>query len=105
MNVLLVALDTVRADHLSCYGYRYRTTPNIDELAEITEGYSGADLEALVREAALQALREDINTTKVHMRHFEKALTIVKPSITPLFQSNASYLKIICIYNEKNNIP
>jgi len=34
MNVLLVALDTVRADHLSCYGYRYRTTPNIDELAE-----------------------------------------------------------------------
>ena len=32
MNVLLIALDTVRADHLSWY--RYRTTPNIDELAE-----------------------------------------------------------------------
>ncbi|RKY04890.1 sulfatase [Candidatus Poribacteria bacterium] len=33
MNVLLIALDTVRADHLSCYGYRYETSPNLDRLA------------------------------------------------------------------------
>ncbi|GAB4323435.1 MAG: sulfatase [Promethearchaeota archaeon] len=29
-NLLLVAFDTTRADHLSCYGYRRRTTPNVD---------------------------------------------------------------------------
>ncbi len=32
-NVLLVVLDTVRADHLSLYGYPRPTTPNIDRLA------------------------------------------------------------------------
>jgi len=32
-NVLLVVLDTVRADHLSCYGYGRLTTPNIDRIS------------------------------------------------------------------------
>ena len=33
-NVLLISLDTCRADHLSCYGYPHKTTPNIDKIAE-----------------------------------------------------------------------
>ena len=32
-NVLLLTIDTVRADHLSCYGYGRETTPNIDAFA------------------------------------------------------------------------
>jgi len=32
-NVLLVTLDTTRADHLSCYGYGVHTSPVLDELA------------------------------------------------------------------------
>lgn len=32
-GVLLVTLDAVRADHLSCYGYHLKTTPFIDDLA------------------------------------------------------------------------
>ena len=32
-NVLLVSIDTLRADHLSCYGYAEATSPNIDALA------------------------------------------------------------------------
>jgi len=51
------------------------------KLAEITEGYTGADIEALVREAGLRALREDINAKEIMMRHFEDALQVVKPSI------------------------
>jgi arylsulfatase A-like enzyme len=35
-NVILITIDTLRADHLSCYGYHLRTSPNIDKLA--TEG-------------------------------------------------------------------
>ncbi len=30
-NVILIVLDTVRADHLSCYGYEQPTTPNLDK--------------------------------------------------------------------------
>lgn len=32
-NVLLVTLDTTRADHLGCYGYPGQITPNLDRLA------------------------------------------------------------------------
>ena len=32
-NVLLIVLDSVRADHLSCYGHPRSTTPNLDALA------------------------------------------------------------------------
>ena len=32
-NVLLVTIDTLRADHLGCYGFRPARTPNIDRLA------------------------------------------------------------------------
>ena len=32
-NVVLISIDTCRADHLSCYGYKQKTTPNIDALA------------------------------------------------------------------------
>src|SRR5262245_21569437 len=33
-RVVLVTIDTLRADHLSCYGYPRRTTPFLDSLAE-----------------------------------------------------------------------
>jgi arylsulfatase A-like enzyme len=32
-NVVLITIDTLRADHLSSYGYRLRTSPHIDQLA------------------------------------------------------------------------
>lgn len=32
-NVLIISLDTLRADHLSCYGNEHRTSPRIDALA------------------------------------------------------------------------
>ncbi|RLG16811.1 hypothetical protein DRN62_02930, partial [Nanoarchaeota archaeon] len=33
-NVILITLDTLRADHLSLYGYPLNTTPNLDRIAE-----------------------------------------------------------------------
>ena len=35
-RVVLISIDTCRADYLGCYGYPESTTPNIDQLA--TEG-------------------------------------------------------------------
>lgn len=33
-NIILLTVDALRADHLSCYGYPYPTTPHIDRLAD-----------------------------------------------------------------------
>jgi transitional endoplasmic reticulum ATPase len=54
---------------------------NLDKLSKETDGYSGADLEALSREAAMFALREDLKAKEITSKHFDKALKKVKPSI------------------------
>jgi len=55
---------------------------DLEKLAEMTEGYTGADLEALCREAAMIALREALKPRPVAMRHFLRALKQVQPSLT-----------------------
>jgi transitional endoplasmic reticulum ATPase len=52
------------------------------DLAKKTVGYSGADIEAVCREAAMLALREDIKTKIVKQPHFDAALLKVRPSLT-----------------------
>jgi len=54
----------------------------ITDFAKETEGYTGADLESVVREAGLLALREDIAANIVQKKHFDEAMKKVKPSIT-----------------------
>jgi len=67
----------------------------LEELAERTEGYSGADIEAVCREAGMLAIREALKPgvsreeakeiakkIKITRRHFEEALKKVKPSLT-----------------------
>jgi transitional endoplasmic reticulum ATPase len=68
---------------------------DLDRLARRTEGYVGADVEAVAREAAMAASREfihsvdpeDIDDTignvRITMAHFEDALDEVAPSVTP----------------------
>jgi transitional endoplasmic reticulum ATPase len=53
----------------------------LEELAEKTEGYVGADIESVCREAAIFALREDINSKEITIKHFEKALEKVPASV------------------------
>jgi len=43
-NVILISIDTLRADHLGCYGYARETSPNIDRMAG--EGVVFSDLVA-----------------------------------------------------------
>ena len=56
---------------------------NLVDLSKKTEGYSGADIEALCRKAGVTALHENIKIEKVSKRHFEAALNKINPSTTP----------------------
>src|SRR5207253_904439 len=45
-NVVLISLDTTRADHLGCYGYPRPTSPNLDRLAARGVRYANARSQA-----------------------------------------------------------
>jgi transitional endoplasmic reticulum ATPase len=75
------------ATRLQIFKIHTRNTPlakdvDLEKLANITKGYAGSDIEAICREAGLMALREDPNANEVCMRHFEKAIKKIRPSIT-----------------------
>ncbi|MGC9071523.1 MAG: AAA family ATPase, partial [Acidilobus sp.] len=72
---------------------------NLDEIADMTKGYTGADIAALAKEAAMAALREFIKSGKVDLtkegeikksilealkvnrRHFLEAMKVVRPTL------------------------
>jgi transitional endoplasmic reticulum ATPase len=56
---------------------------DVNQLATMTRYYSGADIEGLCREAAMHALRKDINTKEVTMKDFQEAIKEAGPSVTP----------------------
>jgi transitional endoplasmic reticulum ATPase len=55
---------------------------DLESLADRTNGYSGADLEDLVRRAGLHALRSDLDAQTVGMGFFETALKETRASVT-----------------------
>lgn len=56
---------------------------SLDDLAEKTERFTGADLEDLTRRAGLIALRQSIDASTVSKEDFAMALQEVRPSVTP----------------------
>ncbi len=56
---------------------------DLNQLTTLTKYYSGADIESLCREAAMHALRRDVNSQEVTMQDFQEALKEMGPSITP----------------------
>jgi len=65
MRILFLDLDTLRPDHLSCYGYHRDTSPNIDRIAAEGvrfEGYHCSDAPCLPSRAALVSGRFGIHS-------------------------------------------
>jgi len=55
---------------------------SIGELVKLTEGFVGADVESLVREASLNALRKSMDSSEVCRVDFDEAFMRVKPSVS-----------------------
>jgi transitional endoplasmic reticulum ATPase len=72
---------------------------NLAKLVKLSEGFVGADVESLVREAALHALREDRDAKEVNMPDFETALNKVKASVSK--DTAQRYKKIEELYLKK----
>ena len=55
---------------------------SVDLLAMSSDGYSGAEIAAVCREASLAAMTESLDATEVCQRHFNAALVRVRPQTT-----------------------
>lgn len=56
---------------------------NLESIVNETEGYSGAEVNAVCHEAAMAALEEDLEIKYVEYRHFQKALKLITPRTPP----------------------
>ncbi|KAL0446996.1 UNVERIFIED_CONTAM: Cell division control protein 48B [Sesamum latifolium] len=67
---------------------------DLQQIAQDTELFTGAELEGLCREAGIVALREDISATVVCNRHFQTVMRSLRPALTREdIDSYASFLK------------
>ncbi|MEA1905078.1 MAG: CDC48 family AAA ATPase [Candidatus Hadarchaeota archaeon] len=83
--ILVPAPDReARLEILKIHTRKMSLTKDVDlgALAAQTEGYSGSDLAALCREAAMLVLRGDLKAKEVKQEHFLKTMEGIKPSIT-----------------------
>ena len=56
---------------------------NLETLARRMDGYSGADIESVIREAAMYALRRNADSSIVNLKDIDEAMADIAPSITP----------------------
>ena len=77
--------QTAREDLLKIHTQEMPLAEDVDisKLARKTDGYAGADIEGVCREAAMIALRSDIEASVVQMDHFLSALEVVRASVDP----------------------
>ena len=54
---------------------------SMKKLVDMTKEFVGADIESLVREAAIHALRENIDCKEVKMEDFTEVMKKIKPSV------------------------
>jgi arylsulfatase A-like enzyme len=89
-NVILISMDTVRADHLSIYGYRRSTSPKLQELARqaavFTRAFASGDMTLLTHASIFTAL-----SPSAHGAHYAIPRELpLAPEFTTLAESLAA---------------
>lgn len=86
-NILLIAIDSLRADHMSCYGYHRLTTPHIDAFAResvLFEQTYSPHIPTTSAYASMLTGRDCFGTEVVALRH--------KGGLTPKVKTLAELL-------------
>ena len=65
---------------------------DLKKLAKNTEGYVGADIEAVCREAAMLTLRNDLESKEIPYKYFKEAIDKVKPGNKPQDEQLVQYM-------------
>jgi glucan phosphoethanolaminetransferase (alkaline phosphatase superfamily) len=88
INILLLLVDALRADHLGCYGYERDTSPDLDQLAEEGILFENAYTQAPVTKASTASLVTSLYPSSHRVRGITDAL----PEDTPVLMEEMQKL-------------
>ena len=100
MNILWIVVDTLRADHMGCYGYFRDTSPNLDRLAQegvlfedfYSSGIStGAAFSCLM--SGLPSIRHEFYATPVGTTNLMNFNDLI-PTLPEIVQCNSDYTTV-----------
>ncbi|XP_048137655.1 calmodulin-interacting protein 111 isoform X2 [Rhodamnia argentea] len=94
------------ADRQEIFCIHLRKVPcgsNVDikELACLTEGCTGADISLICREAAIEAMEEDLDASEVAMKHFRNAINQVHPSVVESYEELSTQFQRLVLSRDK----
>lgn len=92
-NVLLLAIDSILADHMSCYGYHRQTTPHIDRFARggtLFENNYSAHIPTTPAYSSMLTGRDCFGTEVVALRH-RGGLTPKVRTLAEILREDAGY--------------
>ncbi len=81
LNVLIILIDALRPDHLSCYGYQRKTSPAIDEFASQSLIFKQAFAQSSNTFASVPSLLMSLYPATHNMRDFDSHLPKEYPTI------------------------
>ncbi len=87
-NVILITLDGLRVDHLSCYGYTRETSPNIDSLAKNGILFEQVITSGCSTKAALTSLFTSLDFRYHKLLHYTGILSNQYVTLAEVFQNN-----------------
>ena len=88
MNVILVSVDSLRADHMSLYGYDRKTTPNIDAWANdatVFENYFSTSYLTPISEASVHTGKYPFSSGVIN---FQSRIPTTTPTIASVLKQN-----------------
>lgn len=102
-NVILITVDSLRPDHLSCYGYEKKTSPNIDKIAQEGVLFKQAVSVAPWTYPAMFTLFTSAYPHVHGMTAFQGALRDI-PLLPQVLRSRKYYTAAVCSHYVLSNI-
>ena len=90
-NIILISLDTLRADHLSCYGYNRPTSPTIDSLAKDSALFLNTFASSPWTLPSHLSIMTALNTINHQVYNKEMKLDPSVPTLAELIKSKGFY--------------
>jgi len=87
-NIILIVIDTLRADHLGCFGYHRNTSPNIDALAGESILFTKAICTAPWTTPSIASIMTSCYSSTLAMSGPPKAIPPQFPCLAEVLQQN-----------------